>query len=358
MTGARERLGPATRALVTGGGGFLGQAIVTQLLERGVRVRSYARGPYPELERRGVEVIRGDLRDREGLRRACDGQHLVFHVAAKAGIWGPPAEFGAINFEGTRNVVEGCRAAGVERLVYTSTPSVVFDGVDLEGVAESVPYARGAHSPYVRSKALAEKWVLEADGVGLHTVALRPHLVWGPRDPHFLPRIVARARSGRLRMIGNGSNRVDTLYIDNAARAHLLAAERVGPGSPAAGRAYFLSQGEPRPLWEMIDRLLQAAGEPPVRGRIPAGVAYAAAAVLEGAYGLLRIRSEPLLTRFLVRELSTSHWFDISAARKDLGYEPVVGIEEGLRRVAAWLRTRPVSAPAESSTPVDRPGSG
>ena len=255
---------------------------MAQLLERGVRVRSYARGPYPELERRGVEVIRGDLRDREDLRRACDGQHLVIHVAAKAGSWGPPAEFRAINFEGTRNVVEGCRAAGVERLVYTSTPSVVFDGVDLEGVAESAPYARGAHSPYVRSKALAEEWVLEANGVGLHTVALRPHLVWGPRDPHFLPRIVARARSGRLRMSGNGSNRVDTLY--------------------------------------------------------------AAAAVLDGVYGLLRIRSEPLLTRFLVRELSTSHWFDISAARKDLGYEPVVSIEEGLRRVAAWLRTQPVSS--------------
>lgn len=337
MTAAGE-LTERTRALVTGGGGFVGGAVMERLLACGVRVRSFARGPYPRLRARGVEVVQGDLFDAAAVEKACAGQDVVFHVAAKTGVWGARADFQRTNVDGTRNVLGACRRCGVPRLVFTSTPSVVFDGRDLEGVDESVPYPQTFKSPYPETKAAAERLVLAANDPGLATVSLRPHLVWGPGDPHFVPRIVARARAGRLRIVGDGRNRVDTIYIDDAAEAHVRAAQCLAPGAPPAGRAYFLSQGEPRPLWEMVNRILEAAGEPPLTRRIPAGLALAAGALLEGAHRLLRLESEPLMTRFLASELSTSHWFDISAARRDLGYEPQVSLEEGMRRLGQWCR--------------------
>jgi 2-alkyl-3-oxoalkanoate reductase len=323
------------RVLVTGGGGFLGRAIVRRLLDRGITVRSFSRGAYPELDRLGVETLRGDLADPGAVRSACDGCDLVFHVAALPGVWGDYADFYNTNFLGTVNVVAACRDARVGRLVYTSSPSVVFDGGDMEGADESVPYPRRFKAAYPETKSMAERYVLRANGDDLLTLALRPHLIWGPGDNHLIPRIVARARAGRLRIVGDNTNRVDAVYIDNAADAHLCAAERLSPGSPCAGKAYFIAQDEPLPLWDIVNRILAAAGQPPLTRRVSARAAYAVGAIMEVLYSVLPLKGEPMMTRFVARELATSHWFDLSAAKRDLGYQPAISMDEGFARLAA-----------------------
>lgn len=327
------------RALVTGGGGFLGKAIVKLLVGRGLSVRSFARGDYPELAAMGVETLRGDIGDAPGVAAACRDCDVVFHVAALPGVWGDYGEFYRTNFLGTVNVVEGCRAARVRRLVYTSSPSVVFGGGDMENATEDVSYPDHFKAAYPETKSMAERYVLRANGEDLATTALRPHLIWGPGDNHLIPRIVARARAGRLRRVGDGKNRIDAVYIDNAAQAHVQAADRLGSGSPVAGRAYFISNDEPIPLWDMVDRILAAAGEPPLTKSIPAAAAYAVGAVMELVYAVLGLKGEPLMTRFVARELSTAHWFDLSAAKRDFGYAPKVTMDEGFRRLAASFAT-------------------
>ncbi len=308
-----------------------------RLVARGDRVRSFARGEYPDLEKIGVEVRRGDLCDADAVAAATVGCERVFHVAAMPGVWGAYKKYYLTNVVGTDNVLAACRAQGVERLVYTSTPSVVHAGGDIEGGDESLPYATQYSAHYPRTKAVAERRVLEANDGNLSTVALRPHLIWGPGDNHLTPRILARGRAGRLRLIGNRPNLIDTVYIDNAADAHILAADRLEPSAACAGNAYFISNGQPVTLAEITNGILAAAGLPPVTRRISAPLAYALGALAELAYGLLRIRKEPPLTRFLARQLSTAHWFEIGAARRDLGYEPTVSIGEGLRRLAESL---------------------
>ena len=321
------------RALVTGGGGFLGGAIVRQLAARRDTVRSLSRGDYPALRALDVEQVRGDLADPGAIARAVEGCDVVFHVAAKAGVWGPRIDYERTNVAGTRNVLDACRAAGVRRIVFTSSPSVVFDGKDMEGVDESIPYPRHYEAAYPATKAEAERSVLGANGSSLATVALRPHLIWGPGDNHLVPRIVARGKSGRLRRIGRRNPLVDSTYIDDAAAAHLLAADRLEPGSPVAGRAYFISQGEPWPVWDLVNRILRAAGVTPVARTVPVAAGLFAGTMLETVYGVLGVKNEPPMTRFLARELCTAHWFNIDAARRDLSYQPRCTIEEGMRRL-------------------------
>ncbi len=323
------------KALVTGGGGFLGSAIVRRLVERGDQVVSLSRRRYPELDALGVVQHQGDIAKFGCIRRAARGCDVVFHVAARAGIAGRERDYFLTNVIGTVNVLYACARLRIRRLVYTSSPSVVFDGRDMEGVNESVPYPRHYEAAYPRTKAVAEALVLQANGPTLATVALRPHLIWGPGDNHLVPRLIARARAGRLRRIGRASKKIDSVYIDNAAEAHLLAADRLAPGSAVAGKAYFITNGEPLPLWDLVNRILRAAGLGPVTRSVPAGIAQAAGWLMEGLYGVLPGEREPPLTRFVARELTTAHWFDISAARRDLGYEPAVSIDEGLRRLAA-----------------------
>ena len=325
------------KALVTGGGGFLGGAIVRLLSARGDTVRSYSRGEYPALTRLGVEQVQGDLADREAVIRAAAGCDVVFHVAARAGIWGSYAEYHRANVTGTENVLAACRHHGIGRLVYTGSPSVVFDGRDVAGGDESLPYPAHYEAHYPRTKALAEQLVLAANSPPLATVSLRPHLIWGPGDNHLVPRLVARARAGKLRRIGNRPCLVDTVYVDNAARAHLLAADRLAYDGAVAGKAYFISNGEPLPLWEMVNRILAAAGLPPVTRSVSPTVAVAVGACCEILWNVLRLPGEPPMTRFVARELATAHWFDISAARRDLGYVPEISIDEGLKRLAEWL---------------------
>jgi len=327
------------RALVTGGGGFLGEYVIDHLLARGDQVRSLARGTYPQLAAKGVECMAADLRDAAAVREACRGVDVVYHVAGLAGIWGPWQQYYGINVQGTQNVIAGCRAHGVPKLVYTSSPSVTFDGQPQEGVDESAPYPKRWLCYYPQTKALAEQAVLAANSQALTTCALRPHLIWGPRDRHLIPRLIDRARGGQLRRVGNGKNLVDMVYVDNAAAAHLQAADALGPGSPVAGRAYFITQGQPVNCWDWINEILALVGLPPVRRSISLGAAWAIGATLEGVYSVLRLKSEPRMTRFLAAQLGTSHWFKIDRARADFGYDPQVSTAEGMRRLAASLRS-------------------
>jgi nucleoside-diphosphate-sugar epimerase len=321
------------KALVTGGGGFLGLAIIRQLLARGVIVRSFSRHEHPVLRTLGVEQASGDLADPGAVARAAAACDVVFHVAAKPGIWGPYEDYHRVNVTGTENVLTACWQHGIGRLIYTSSPSVVFDGRDQEGIDESAPYPAHFEAHYPHTKALAEQAVLRANSSKLATVALRPHLIWGPGDNHLLPRLAARARVGQLRRLGTQRKLIDTVQVENAAAAHLLALDRLAPDSPVAGRAYFISQGEPREVWEMINALLKAAGAPPVTKSVPVWVARCVAAGCENWHRLTRNPREPRLTRFVVQELCTAHWFNLAAARRELGYEPAISIAEGLRQL-------------------------
>jgi len=324
--------------LVTGGGGFLGGAIVRQLVDRGDAIRSFSRNFYPELAQMGVQQIQGDIADKTAVEQACKGIELVFHVAAKPGVWGDYADYYPTNVIGTQHVIDACKKQGVLRLVYTSSPSVVFDGTDMEGVDESAPYPEKFHAPYPKTKAMAEQLVIKAADKDLMTITLRPHLIWGPKDNHLVPRIIERAR--RLVRVGSGKNRVDTIYIDNAAQAHVLAADRLKENPELSGKVYFISQDDPVPLWDLVDDILKAAGLPPVKRAIPRKMAWLTGALLEFVYKMFRIRGEPQMTRFLADELATAHWFDIRAARKDLGYTPTISIKEGLSRLKQWLQNR------------------
>jgi nucleoside-diphosphate-sugar epimerase len=334
----------ARRVLVTGGGGFLGGAIVRKLLARGVSVTSFARSDYPELAALGVHVARGDLADEAAVVRAAEGCDAIVHVAALPGVWGPYAHFFAANVTGTRNVLAACRAHSIARLVHTSTPSVVHAGGDLEGVDNTAPYPAHYESAYPETKAIAEREVLAANGTTLPggatlaTVALRPHLVWGPGDNHLIPRIVARARAGKLRLVGGGRAKVDTVYVDNAADAHLAALERLAPGAACAGKAYFITNEDPRPQREIIGRILVAHGLPPCERSIAPRVAWLAGAAMEGVWRLSGRADEPMMTRFLAKQLATSHWYDTRATRDDLGYRPAISIDEGFERLAAHAR--------------------
>jgi len=325
------------KVLVTGGGGFLGGAIVRLLLERGDHVRSFARSDYPGLRQLGAEVIRGDLGDSNAVTNAADGCDAIVHVAAKAGVWGSYESYHSANVIGTQHIISAAHHHKIRRLVYTSSPSVVFAGKDQENVDESAPYPEDFLAFYPHTKAIAEKAVLEANGSELATVALRPHLIWGPGDPHLVPRVLDRARAGRLRIIGEQPCLVDSVYIDNAALAHISALDRVSPGSRVAGKVYFISQGEPIPMRDLLNRILQAGGMPAEDRRVPTWLAYAGGWLLEVLYKLLQREDEPPMTRFVAKQLSTAHYFDLTAARTDLDYHPSITMDEGFIRLQEWL---------------------
>lgn len=352
--------------LVTGGTGFLGRRLVERLLSEGRSVAVLGRTPAPDLEARGVRFIRAALDDTSAVRAACVGMETVFHVAAKVGVWGRYDDFFRSNVLGTRALIEGCRAHGAARLVFTSTPSVVYHGRDLAGANESLPLTTNCPSPYPLTKAIAEREVLAANSPALRTIALRPHLIWGIGDPHLVPRVLGSARAKKLRIVGSGQNRVDMVHIDNVVDAHLAAEQALlkchliddtSPVSPltpktgchliddkgprasrADGRAFFITNGEPVVLWEWINALLDALGEPRVTKRISLGAASAAGALCEAAWRILPLRGEPPMTRFVAAELAKDHWFDITAARRDLGYVPRVSMATGTAELIEHLK--------------------
>jgi nucleoside-diphosphate-sugar epimerase len=318
------------KILVTGGGGFVGGYIVERLLARGYAVRSIGRSPQPELVAKGVEVVCGDLTDATAVSAACEGVGAVFHVAARAGVWGSWESFYGPNVIGTRNVLSACRKWQVKRLVYTSTPSVVFNGDSIRGGDESLPYGKNWLCHYAETKALAEQEALAANSEKLQVVALRPHLIFGPGDPHLLPRVVESVKAGRLRIVGDGSAKVDVSYVGNVADAHLDAFDALERGK-GAGQAYFISQGEPVDLWSWLNSILEGLGQPPLTQKIPRPLAYGIGALCEGVWKVLRRRTDPPITRFVAVELAKDHYFDISKAQHELGYRPRVPMNEALK---------------------------
>jgi nucleoside-diphosphate-sugar epimerase len=325
--------------LVTGGGGFVGSALVARLCEQGHRVTALARHHYPELEKHGACSLIGDISDLDCVRRNCRDVETVFHVAAKAGIWGRRQDYEQTNVHGTVNVIQACRENGVARLVYTSTPSVVFDRADITGGDETLPYPDNFLCHYARSKACAEQQVLAANSEQLKTCAIRPHLIWGPGDPHLIPRLVDRGRRGELSIVGDGTNQVDISYIDNVVHAHLLAWHCLEKSDKCGGQAYFIGQEHPVKLWQWINELFAELQIPPVRRRVSRPFAYCAGALLETVYRLLNLRGEPKMTRFLAEQLSRSHYFSHAKALRDLGYQPIVSLAEGQRRLITWIRS-------------------
>jgi nucleoside-diphosphate-sugar epimerase len=325
------------RVLVTGGGGFLGQAICRQLAARGDEPIAFQRGPAEALASEGVTIVRGDIIQSAEVHAAANACDAVIHTAGKAGAWGDPADYRAVNVTGTENVIEACRSLAIRRLVFTSSPSVVHGGGDLEGADESLPYPEHFTAPYPETKAAAERLVMAANDEGLHTVSLRPHLVWGPGDNHLLPRLMERARKGRLKLPG-ADKLIDTVYIDNAAAAHLLALDALDTNPACHGKTYFISNGDPWPQQRIISALLEAVNIDTDIGAVSPRAAAVIGALAEWWWRRQKLAGEPPLTRWSAEQLSTAHWYDIGAARRDLGYVPTVSIEEGLRRLADQTR--------------------
>lgn len=328
------------KALVTGGGGYLGRHIAKQLLDRGDDVTVLGRSRYPEVEAWGARGVQSDLgEDDPDLAKHMAGMDVVFHAAALPPYHAPKQVFVATNVHGTQRVVKACQEAGVPRLVYTGTPSATFDGKAAEGLTEAQsPYPERFGTPYAETKAEAEQLALAANSATLAVTALRPHIIYGPEEPHMLPRIIARNRAGRLRIVGDGTNRVGLTYIDNAAATHLQAADALAPGSANAGKAYFVTDDEPVVLWTWINDFLTAIGEPPITRSIGLGAAKAVGAVLEAAWSVLPLSGEPPMTRFVATNMATSHWYDLSAGRADFGLTCPVSGEEGLARTVAWFQ--------------------
>ena len=321
------------KSFVTGGGGFLGGAIVKALKERGDEVICLQRGNYPELNQSGVKAIQGDMTDQTTVDHATKGCDVVYHVAGLTGVWGLYEDYYHINVTGTECVLNACRKNHIKKLVYTSSPSVIFNGIDEENVDESIPYPETYYNHYQRTKSTAEQMILAANENDLATVALRPHLIWGPGDPHLVGRILERAKKQKLKLVAGKQNLVDTTYIDNAALAHLMAADKLDIGSPCSGKAYFITNGEPRVMSDIINGILKSHDMPEITSTVPAQLLYIIGTISEWVYSFLRIKSEPMMTRFIARQLTCAHWYNLDAAIKDLEYQPKISIEEGMQKL-------------------------
>lgn len=317
----------AERVLITGGRGLLGSATVRALQSAGYDVRTFQRTPSGVA---GVEEVLGDLRDRDAVDRACAGCAAVLHLAAKVGVAGAEADFTSINVEGTRSMLAAAQAAGVHRFVYVSSPSVAHTGRSLAGAPAGAADPHGARGAYSRTKAEGELLALAADRPGFAVTAIRPHLVWGPGDTQLIERIWQRARAGRLVLVGSGAALIDTTYVDNAADA-LVAALRRAAADDVHGRAFVVSNGEPRTVAELFARICAAAELPAPSRRVPFRVAWLGGALVERLWG--DRPDDPPMTSFLAEQLATAHWFDQRATREALHWAPRVSLDEGFERL-------------------------
>ncbi|MEZ7891989.1 MAG: NAD-dependent epimerase/dehydratase family protein [Candidatus Wallbacteria bacterium] len=325
--------------LVTGGGGFLGSYVTKKLIANGAIVTILNRRKYPELEKEGARSVECGLEDFEGVRKACAGMDMVFHIGAKAGYWGKYSDYYNANVKGTENVIKACHANSIYKLIYTSSPSVVSDDCDLLNVNEEIGYAKKYLCYYSQTKAMAERLVLSAnDEKSLLTVSLRPHLIWGPGDNQIIPRLIDPVRAKKLKIIGTGLNKIDITYVENAADAHLQAALALEKGSKVCGQAYFISQGEPVYMWEFVNRILKGVNLPELSQKVPFLAAYYIGAAMEFFYKTLNLKGEPPMTRFIAFQFSSHHYFDISKAKRDFGYNPRITTEEGLKRLINSLK--------------------
>ena len=328
-----------TRVLVTGASGMLGRAVAARLVGDGDDVRTLQRSPSRVA---GARDVAGSVTDRAVVRDAVAGRDAVVHLAAKVDITGPLAQFEAVNVEGTRHLVEEAAAAGVHRFVHVSSPSVAHVGRSLAGAPAAPADPAQARGHYARTKAAAELLALAAhDPDGMRLVVVRPHVVWGPGDTQLVARVVDRARAGRLPVLGQGAALIDTTYVDNAVDA-LVAA--LHADVTAYGEAYVVTNGEPRPVLELLVAICEAAGVPVPRRHVPAALARGAGSVLEAAWRTFPLPGEPPLTRFVAEQLSTAHWFDQRRTREALGWRPAVSLDQGLARLAEWTSRQPASA--------------
>jgi nucleoside-diphosphate-sugar epimerase len=317
---------------VTGGSGFIGQALIRRLAERGDRVRALARsdGAADAVADAGAEPVRGDLENLQAMREGAAGCELAFHAAARLGSWGPWDEFERINVGGTRNALEACRAAGVRRFVHVGTEAAVIAGEPLHNADETLPLRPDSKAYYCASKAMAEQVVRDAGREGFDTVVVRPRFVWGPGDTTLLPQIVELVEAGRFAWIGGGSQRTSVTHVDNVVEGLLLGAERGRPGE-----AYFVTDGDPVVFREFLTRLLATQGVEAPSRKLPLPVARAAGAACEGLWRRLPLKGEPPITRTDVWLSALEVTIDISKARDELGYAPRVSTDEGLRALAA-----------------------
>lgn len=326
-----------TKVLITGAGGFLGQYIARDLLAKGnYEVFSFSRGKYKELEDMGVIQIRGDLQNMNDVIPALAEMDAVIHTASLVGMGGNYDEFYATNVKGTKNIIDSCLKNNVSKLVYTSTPSVAFGNKSLCGVGEETPYPEKYLSYYAATKSIAEKEVLKANGTKLSTVAIRPHLIFGPGDKNLIPRVVEASKQGRLKIIGDGENLVDVSYVENVSMVHVKALENLSPSSPIAGNAYFFGQG-PIKLWDFTNEILRREGLAPLTKKIPLKVAYNIGIVIEAIVhflGFFGVKIDnPPMTRFVALQLGTSHYFSHKKIEMDLGPLNLISVEEGLDRL-------------------------
>lgn len=334
-----------TRALVTGGGGFVGQALVRALLPRHDEVISFQRNDCPALAKEGARIVRGDLTKRDDIAGACADVDVVFHVAARTGFAGSLDAFRAVNVEGTQNVIDACLRNDITRLVYCSSPSVTLDGHDHHMADESVGYATRFLAHYPRTKAEGEQRVLAANGLtseagkSLRTVALRPHLIFGPHDEHLMPRLISRAKKGRLRIIGDGTNEVDWTYVDNVAHAHICAAEALRQNdAKAAGKPYFITNGEPVNAWSFFNEILEKLGLPLLERKVPLAIAQRVGRIFDFSWRTFGLNGEPPLTEFAAVQVATTHTYSIENARRELGYVPTVNMQDAVERTLPWLQ--------------------
>jgi len=322
------------KVLVTGASGFLGRATAAAVRDAGHQVRTFQRRPSGLQD---VSDVAGTMTDADALAGAVDGVDAVVHLAAKVSLAGDPADFARVNVDGTRALVDAARRAGVGRMVFVSSPSVAHTGSALVGVDAGPAEPARARGDYARTKAAAELIALGADAPDLAVVAVRPHLVWGPGDTQLVGRIVDRARRGRLPVLDSGAALIDTLYVDNAASAMVAALDHAADDG-VHGNAYVVTNGEPRPVGELLAGICRASGVPVPRLHLPAAVARAAGSVVEAVWRVRPGQDEPPMTRFLAEQLSTAHWFDQRRTRRDLRWTPTVTIDEGLARLAAAAR--------------------
>ncbi|WP_324653563.1 NAD-dependent epimerase/dehydratase family protein [Georgenia sp. H159] len=321
------------RVLVTGASGMLGRRTAERLVAAGHDVRTFQRrtAGVP-----GATDSLGSLTDPAAVTRAVEGRDAVVHLAAKVSVSGPRSEYEQVNVEGTRALLAAARDAGVSRFVQVSSPSVAHTGGSLVGVGAGPAEPEHARGNYARTKAAAERLALDADGEGFAVVAVRPHLVWGPGDTQLVARIAERARAGRLPLLDHGAVLVDSVYVDNAADALVAALDRAPEGH---GQAFVVTNGEPRPIGDLIAGICRAAGAPVPGWRVPAGLARLAGGLVEAVWAVRPGSDEPPMTRFLAEQLSTAHWFDQRRTREVLGWEPAVSIDEGLARLAEHYRS-------------------